>query len=331
MKKFLLLFFFSILALAIILNYRVPFFRQCGGPWSISFGESSHFPDDIPVKENAIYSMNELKQLNDSTQFLADPFFIKEKDTLYLFVEHKKINPHAQIAVLTSTDGKNYHYRGIVLKQPFHLSYPQVFKYRNEHYMIPESKGANAILLYKAYHFPFDWRICDTLVKNVQFKDPTVFLSDTLNIMVASDDHLNMYMYEADSLLGKWKLHKHPLVISGSEARGGGRIIANKKGLILPIQNGSNGYGYGLSLYQLEFRDGNYTIDRIKPFFLHPHADIKAFNAGMHQFDMQRIGNKYYYVYDGNCLTSSNKRWNLKASLKMNSLDLKNWFTHILK
>jgi hypothetical protein len=330
MKKLLFFSFLLVLTLLLISNYRIPFFKQHGGPWSIGYGTSVHFPDSIPVKDNAIFPVEKLQKIQGDTEFLADPFFVKEKDTFYLFFEHKTNKPNAVIGVLTSADGKNYTYAGTVLEEEFHLSYPQVFKYRNEFYMVPESKAAGSVMLYKSYRFPFDWRVCDTLLANVKYKDPTIHLSDTLNIMVVSDDNLNMFMYEADSLFGKWKLHKRPKVLTGSEARAGGRIFANKNGLLLPVQNGRNGYGFGLSLHQLTFKNGDYTVKRAKPFFLKRRTDIAAFNAGMHQFDIQRIGGTYYYVYDGNRLASAQKKWNVAGSLKMNYFDLKNWFAQQL-
>ena len=220
----------------------------------------------------------------------------------------KKRKTEADISLLTSVDGENYQYRGTVLTQKFHLSYPQVFKYKNDFYMVPESKQANAVLLYKAHRFPFDWKVCDTLISNVQLVDPSIYLSDTLNIMVATDYAKNMYLYEADSLFGKWKLHRQPIALIGTESRAGGRFFADSKGLILPVQDFSNGYGCGLSLYRFSFKNGNYTLKREKKNYLSAKANIKEFNAGMHQLDIQRLDDThYYYVYDGNQLNSKTK------------------------
>jgi len=317
--------FFGIVILTII-NYRTPFLRQDGGGWSVGYGSSRSFMEKMDIDTKAIYSIEKLKTQNDSTVFLADPFFVKEKDTFYLFFEHKKTKSNADISLLTSVDGQNYQYRGTVLSQKFHLSYPQVFKYKNDFYMVPESKQANAVLLYKAHRFPFDWKVCDTLISNVQLVDPSIYLSDTLNIMVATDYAKNMYVFEADSLFGKWKLHKQPIALIGTESRAGGRFFADTKGLILPVQDFSKGYGCGLSLYRFSFKNGDYTVKREKKNFLTAKANIKEFNAGMHQLDIQRVdSNHYYYVYDGNRLNSDSKRLNIWGPLKWNYLDLKNW------
>ncbi|UUC47049.1 glucosamine inositolphosphorylceramide transferase family protein [Flavobacterium cerinum] len=313
------------IVLLLVINNRTPFLQPEGGPWSVGFGKSAVFPHKIPVEKNPRYTLEQLKKQEDSTIFLADPFFIKERDTFYLFVEHKKTKPNGDIALLTSVDGVNYNYKGTVLTEKFHLSYPQVFKYKNEFYMVPETKGAGHVLLYKAEHFPYGWKVCDTLVKNRILKDPSIFLSDTLNILVGSDDHLNMYLFEADSLFGKWMPHKKEKVLMGTEARAGGRFFADKKGLLLPVQNSTEGYGFGLSLYRFKFDKGNYTVNREYPFFLKKSETIKEFNAGMHQIDIQLIGGKYYYVYDGNRLQSSEQNLNIRGPLKWNYVDFKNW------
>jgi hypothetical protein len=317
--------FLGILGL-IVINNRTPFLQQQSSGWSVGYGESKNYPSSIAVEKNTIYSIEKLKAQNDSTVFLADPFFVKEKDTFYLFFEHKKTKTNADIGLLTSADGKNYQYKGTVLTQKFHLSYPQVFKYKKDFYMVPESKQANNVLLYKAYHFPFDWRVCDTLVANVQLADPSIYISDSLNVMVASDKNLNMYLYQADSLFGKWKLHKKPIALMGTEARAGGRFFADKKGLILPVQNCTNGYGFGLSLYRFSFKNGNYTTNRESPFFLKSNPKIMEFSAGMHQLDIQQLdANHFYYVYDGNRLKSEDKDLNIRGPIKWTYIDFKNW------
>lgn len=327
MKKIFIFGLVVFIAAMAVVNYRTPFMQKNGGPWSVGFGSSTSFPEKMDFKKNGLYSASALKKICDSTAFLADPFFIKEKDTFYLFIEHKKTgNPNADIAVMTSTDGKNYSFRGTVLHQKFHLSYPQVYKYKNEFYMVPETKQAGAVLLYKAHKFPFEWRISDTLVKNVNLKDPSLYLSDSLNIMVASDDHLNMFMYQSDSLTGKWKLHKKPIAMMGTEARAGGRFFPIKDGLLLPVQNSTHGYGYGVSLYKFSFSKDDYSVKRQKPFFLIANDSINEFKSGMHQFDIQMTDNGYYFVYDGNSHPSEDLYLNFRGPIKWNYIDLKNWF-----
>ncbi|WP_295334533.1 hypothetical protein [Flavobacterium sp.] len=318
----------SIIAIVLIgiLNHRIPFFKPAGGPWSIGFGFTSNYPEKIDFKKNKVYSFEQVKKHIDSTQFIADPFFIKEKDSFFIFFEHKKVkNYHAVIGLLTSKDGHEYQYRGTVLKAPFHLSYPQVFKYRNEFYMLPESQGANHVLLYKSHNFPYGWKVCDTLIADTRLKDPTIYLSDSLNILVGSDKNFKMHMYQSNQLNGKWTLHKRPIVMEGSESRPGGRILADKSGLILPVQSFHKGYGSGLSIYRLQFKNNSYTVKKEKHLLLQSQQNIKEFNAGMHHLDIQKIDHRYYSVYDGNQLQQEEKVFNYKAPVLLNYLDFKDW------
>jgi hypothetical protein len=309
-----------------IINYRIPFFKPVGGPWSIGFGFSSSYPECHNLKKNKIYSFEQLKKQISNTQFIADPFFLKDKDSFYLFFEHKRINEyHAVIGLLTSKDGQHYQYRGTVLKERFHLSYPQVFKYKNECYMLPESQGSNHVLLYKAHKFPFGWKVCDTLLANTRLKDPTIYLSDTLKILVGSDKNFKMHLYTADKLEGNWTLHPRPIVMEGSESRPGGRIISDKKGLMLPVQSFHKGYGSGLSIYRLQFKNNDYVVRKEKHLLLQSQQNIKEFNAGMHHLDIQKIGHQYYSVYDGNQLKHNQTVFNYKAPILLNCLDFKDW------
>jgi hypothetical protein len=313
----------------IVINNRTPFFQTKGGPWSIGFGFTEKSFENLNVLKSAkMFSYLDMKELDLNTNFIADPFFIKEKDTFYIFFEHQKKQPNAVVSLITSVDGLNYSYRGTVLKEKFHLSYPQVFKYKNDFFMIPETKRANSILLYKSHNFPFNWKIHDTLVKNVRLKDPSIYLSDSLNVIVASDDNMNMFMYSADSLFSNWKLHMKPVVSFGTESRPGGRFFIQNNKLHLPIQNSTHGYGYGVSIYEFNFdKHHNYTIKKVKPLFLKSIDSIEELSHGMHHFDIQEIdGNKKYYVFDGNSILNKEKFLNIRGPIKWNYLDLKNWF-----
>ena len=314
--------FLMVFAVLIYMNYRVPFMNQQAGPWSIGYGESVTFPESFPIKNDLHYALDSLKKFDKYTSFMADPFFVKEKDTFYLFFEHQTNYKHgAVIGVMTSIDGKKYHYEGTVLKQPFHLSYPQVFKYKQSFYMIPESKRANNVLLYKAKKFPFQWDVEDTLLANVKYKDPSIYLSDTLNIMVASDDKLNLHLYMADSLKGKW--HKHPkdVVLKGTEARAGGRFFVMDGRLYLPVQNCSKGYGSGISIYEFKINAENCEVVKTKNLIMKGVTDSQFYSFGMHQLDIQKIEGNYYYVYDGNPLSGKPSKFNWWGTVKLNAID----------
>ena len=192
--------------------------------------------------------------------------------------------------------------------------------------MIPETKRANNILLYQSKNFPYDWSIKDTLVKNVRLKDPAIYLSDSLNILVASDDKLDMYMFTSESLDSEWKPFKKKIIKSGTEARVGGRFINKNNKLFLPIQNTTRGYGYGLSLFEFQFKNSSVNLVKRENLFLKRNDSIEEFSFGMHHLDLQIIDNNYSYVFDGNDKKSEKKKINMRGPIKWFFLDLKDYF-----
>src|SRR5262245_26175147 len=71
--------------------------------------------------------------------FVADPFMAQRNQTWYMFFEVMHGTKHlGEIGLATSNDALTWTYDRIVLREPFHLSYPHVFEWQNQYYMIPE-------------------------------------------------------------------------------------------------------------------------------------------------------------------------------------------------
>ena len=59
---------------------------------------------------------------------VADPFLVRRVDSWYLFFEVLNASTgRGEVAFATSGDGLRWEYGRVVLREPFHLSYPQVF------------------------------------------------------------------------------------------------------------------------------------------------------------------------------------------------------------
>ncbi|NIR67375.1 MAG: hypothetical protein GWO10_27260, partial [candidate division Zixibacteria bacterium] len=83
------------------------------------------------------------------------------------------------MAVATSTNTRSWKYQQVILDETFHLSYPYVFKWQDEFYMIPETFETDSIRLYRASNFPNEWEFVETLVDGKDFVDPSiVFFED---------------------------------------------------------------------------------------------------------------------------------------------------------
>lgn len=95
---------------------------------------------------------------------VADPFLISYDDQVFLFYEVQTDFGVGEIhAVSVNENGVNKDY-GCVLKENYHLSYPQVFFLDSAFWMIPESAADKKVWLYRASSFPGKWEKYRVLV-----------------------------------------------------------------------------------------------------------------------------------------------------------------------
>ena len=206
----------------------VPFVTQ-REQWTIAIynGDS---PFNFPASLNERGPVLRAEDVTDvSAKFVADPFLVEEGAIWYLFFEvYNNETRQGDLAVATSTDTKKWRYERIVLDEPFHLSYPYVFKWQDDYYLIPESFEADTIRLYKARDFPFEWTFVETLVEGKDFVDPSIaFFNERWWLFSATTRNDTLYLYYADDLLGPWYEHpQSPIVEQNNHiARSSGRVL----------------------------------------------------------------------------------------------------------
>jgi hypothetical protein len=194
----------------------IPFVTQ-REQWTIGIYRS-----DSPFHFNELQSwINPLFRAEDVTdvpaKFVADPFLVKDDKTWNLFFEvYNNDTQQGDLAVATSTNTWTWKYEKVILDEPFHLSYPYVFKSEGEYYLIPESYEDNSIRLYKADDFPTKWSYVKTLVEGRDYVDNSIVFYNGkwwLFSSVTSNDTL--YLHYADSLSGPWQEHPQSPVVDG--------------------------------------------------------------------------------------------------------------------
>src|SRR5712692_8484557 len=90
--------------------------------------------------------------------FVADPFMVRRVGAWYMFFEVlNQATDRGEIGLATSSDGLSWTYRQIVLAEPLHLSYPYVFEWQGEYYMVPETLAAQSVRLYRHETSPTRW------------------------------------------------------------------------------------------------------------------------------------------------------------------------------
>lgn len=120
-------------------------------------------------------------------KWYADPFPCHTKDGDYLFVELMDYHVvYGQIAVAPIIDGYIGKFK-IIISEPFHMSFPNVFKWSDTWYMIPETYQVGQVRLYRCEQFPYKWSFDRVLLNNVQLVDHALYLKDDKMIVISYD------------------------------------------------------------------------------------------------------------------------------------------------
>ncbi len=121
--------------------------------------------------------------------WLADPFLLSHGGRVWLFFEYMPLHSKsASIGCCTLSRGGPGPIQP-VLEGPCHLSYPAVFEYGGEIYMLPESLGSRSVTLYRAADFPHRWEAAAALLTNFDAVDTTPQLdSESVTLFIYDPD-----------------------------------------------------------------------------------------------------------------------------------------------
>ena len=274
--------------------------------WSIGIytGES---PFQLRAPANVTNPVLTAADVTDvRAEFAADPFMLHANGHWHMFLEVlDRETKLGVIALATSDDGFTWSYQRVVLTEPFHLSYPYVFEWQGDYFMIPETLGASAICLYKADVFPHRWSLHRKLIEGTH-ADPSIVRFDDLWWMFTCTEpygHNILRLYFARDLEGPWKQHpRSPIVANDlSRARPAGRILSLNTGLIRFAQDCVPSYGTGVRAFEINELTRETFVER-------EHSDSPVlspagagWNAmGMHHVDAHQLDqNNWIACVDG--------------------------------
>ena len=196
----------------------------------------------------------------DKDRYWADPFVI-QKDNLYFIFAEEKIyaTKRGRIICITLDQQENVLSNQVALERPYHLSYPFLFEYRDELYMLPESAQNQNVELYRCTEFPNKWKFVKNLMSDIYAADATLSEHDDkwwmfVNVKEAGGSSLDaLHLFYADSpLASQWTPHPcNPIVKDIRSARPAGRIFSQDGKLIRPSQDSSRRYGRALKFNRI--------------------------------------------------------------------------------
>jgi hypothetical protein len=229
--------------------------------------------------------------------FVADPFLYRQDGTWFLFFEVMNDRGFkGEIAFAVSADGLAWEYRGIVLAEPFSLSYPHVFRWRGDVYMLPDGFEHDRVELYRADPFPTRWRRVATLLEG-RFADASVFRFGGCWWMFVCDPYTNavLRLYradDADDLRGPWREHPRSPIVRDDPcgARPAGPVVDWRGGLVRFAQVCSPRYGSGVRAFEITcLTPAEYVEQPVAKPPLRP-ADPGAWNSSaMHHVCAHRL------------------------------------------
>jgi hypothetical protein len=332
MKKSILIFTTLVLLLFLI----IPFFTSPfhlgnlnnSGGWTVGLAkldaENLRFTviKDLISEKRFVVIPNDNRDFKGKVEFNADPFLFVHNDSLYLFVETKPNNKKAHIsAYFVNKNNLKAEYLGVAVNEDFHLSYPALYEYNGEIFMMPESQKSGKSIVYKAVDFPLKWVKCDTVFE-FPVKDPTLLkITDSTGIVYYGE---KMMLYRSKFIFqnNKFKTWDKEYLRAGVNSRPGGSILVMEQDTFLFLQNNFFGYGSGLDALNIKSNQAQSVLGA--------HENFAPFGAGMHHLNTIVFDNKVYLTFDGNRLIDENKNRNFKHAFKINYLTIWTyWFPNL--
>ena len=216
---------------------------------------------EVWVPSGTLYRMRALVPPAD--RFWADPFPLRVDGRYWvLFEELRYATGRGVIAAVELGRDGMVGEPVTVLERPYHLSYPYLFSWRGEIYMVPESAENQTVELYRATRFPYEWQPECTLLSNVRAQDASLFEYEGRWWMYVSineagappDDEL--HLYHADTPLGPWRAHPlNPIKSDVRSSRPAGRPFVHAGSLYRPAQDCALRYGHAMRVHRVDRLD----------------------------------------------------------------------------
>ena len=192
--------------------------------------------------------------------YTADPFGYWHRGCLHVFFENFDYRTsHGTIGVHVLDDGFGVRHSRIVLREPWHLSYPFVFAWAGDVWMLPEACASGTQTLYRAEEFPDVWVPHTRIQLDAIPIDATLLQTGETWWMfyapMGSDRErlTHLHIASAPGPTGPWTPHPgNPVHIDPHGARPGGTPFEQDGTVWLPVQDCRQSYGSGLRMLAIQ-------------------------------------------------------------------------------
>ncbi len=199
---------------------------------------------------------------NPKGRFFADPFVIERDGRTVCFVED--YNYSLRKACITAIEIKadlTNEILGTALEEPFHLSFPYLFEFDGNLYMVPETHRERTVAIYRCDGFPLRWIRVETVFDGISAADTMIFelngrwwLLTNISPAGTKDHCAQLYAFHSSKPLGgQWQPHaRNPIIFDSLVGRNGG-LLRSADGEVFRVrqQQGFARYGSALSIAQI--------------------------------------------------------------------------------
>lgn len=269
--------------------------------WKVGLRKKNCKDDFFFLKKNENYYFDVIDV--PKKYWIADPFVITENDEDYLFFEAFDRYKNKGVIAYCKIENHLTSKLKVVIEEPYHLSYPYLFKKNNKIYMIPESSGNKTIQLYEAIEFPNKWEKKSILLYNLNAVDTVIFEEKGKEYLITSiinnknfcDVENRMYRINENFTIDE----KFDSLKSGEYGtRNGGKIFKIDNKHIRVGQDCKNGkYGNGIVMWEINsiFPYNEKEILNIDAKYIKNHINVNLTPInGIHTYNF----NDKYEVID---------------------------------
>ncbi len=111
---------------------------------------------------------------NSLRYWAADPMVFSHGAQRCIFAELYDYVRCRGILGVSQFDGTRFGKWTPILVEEHHLSYPYVFEWAGQVYLMPESGDSGQLCLYRAVEFPLRWEKCRVIARDVHWVDTTI-------------------------------------------------------------------------------------------------------------------------------------------------------------
>lgn len=242
--------------------------------------------------------------------FVADPFLMQAGKGWDMFFELFNLDRgRGTIGLAHSDDGLNWQYAREVLIEPFHLSYPNIYTWDGQHYMVPETGAAGSVRLYRAARYPDGWVYERDLLQAPHAVDASPFEYGGqwwMFVDISEGRCDTVHLFGAADLRGPWKEHPASPIVRGDprRARPAGKPLLIDGRLIRLAQDCVPVYGAALRAFEvIELTPTSYREQELpeSPLFAGTGYGWNA--LGMHHLDAHQLGSGSWIAAIDGCRT----------------------------